>query len=226
MSASEAPPPSPPRVESRPPVAAHVFGSTLALADRYVALLAGPGVQRGLLGPREPGRLWTRHVLNSAALANIVPTGAVVLDIGSGAGLPGIPLALARPDLQVTLVEPMARRVAFLHEVVRELDIPVGVHHGRADTLPAACADVVVARAVAPLATLLGLTLPLLKPAGRLLALKGGGAATEIAAARSVLKHWPAATVSLVTVPTGAATATVVSVALDGDHSTEEDRER
>ena len=104
-----------------PAVAAAVFGDALPLAERYVARLAGDGVARGLIGPREVPRLWERHVLNSAAIAEAVPAGARVVDVGSGAGLPGIPLALARPDITLTLVEPMARRIEFLEEAVRDL---------------------------------------------------------------------------------------------------------
>ena len=206
-------------VEDPPPEAIDVFGAAVSVVERYVALLAGPGVERGLIGPREPSRLWTRHVLNSAALAGFVPAGADVVDVGSGAGLPGIPLALARPDLTVTLLEPMARRVAFLDEVVEELELAVRVQRGRAESFPAATVDVVVARAVAPLEKLARWTLPLLRPGGQLLALKGESAAAELAAAEDVLKQWPVATVSIVTAPAGAEAATVVSVALDGGPS-------
>ena len=213
-------------VERTPAAAAELFGAALSVAERYVGLLAGPGVERGLIGPREPARLWTRHVLNSAALAGFVPAGAEVLDVGSGAGLPGIPLALARTDLSVTLLEPMARRVAFLDEVVHELDLNVVVRRDRAESVRPASVDVVVARAVAPLEKLASLTLPLLRPGGLLLALKGESAAAEVAAAQDVLKRWPVATVSIVTASAGAEAATIVSVALDGGPSTEEDRER
>lgn len=217
--AGASPPNSAPPVEQPPPEAAAVFGAAFPAAQRYVGLLAGPGVERGLLGPREPARLWTRHVLNSAALAGFIPADAEVIDVGSGAGLPGIPLALARPDLSLTLLEPMARRVAFLDEVVAELGLSVRVQRGRADSLRPASADVVVARAVAPLDKLVPWTLPLVRPGGLLLALKGETAAAEIAAAQDVLQRWPVATVSLVTAPAGAETATVVSVALDGGQS-------
>lgn len=220
------PPQASTAVEAPPPEAVRVFGPAFAAAERYVGLLAGPGIERGLLGPREASRLWTRHVLNSAALAPYIPARSRVLDIGSGAGLPGIPLSLARPDLEVTLLEPMARRVAFLDEVVRELELDVMVRRGRAEEFPPASVDVVVARALAPLSKLVTLALPLLRPDGLLLALKGEAAGAEISAAESVLKRWPVATVSLVTVPAGAETATVVSVALDVGQSTEEDRER
>jgi len=114
-----------------PPLAAAVFGAATEAAVRYVAMLAGDGVVRGLIGPREVPRLWERHVLNSAALAEAVPSGARVVDVGSGAGLPGIPLGLARPDLTLTLVEPMARRVEFLQDVVTALGTPWRVVRGR-----------------------------------------------------------------------------------------------
>lgn len=212
-------PPRPPdRVESPPPAASKVFGPALPLAQRYVALLAGPGVERGLIGPREPARLWTRHLLNSAALAAFVPADAEVVDVGSGAGLPGIPLALARPDLRVTLLEPMARRVSFLTEVVADLGLAtVEVRRGRAEDMATGSVDVVVARAVAPLDRLVAMTVPLLRRGGRLVALKGQGAADEIAAAKSVLAAEPRATVSLVHSPVGADLATVVIVAVDAD---------
>jgi 16S rRNA (guanine527-N7)-methyltransferase len=181
-------------------------------------LLAGPGVARGLLGPREPARIWTRHLLNSAALAEFVPAAAKVIDVGSGAGLPGIPLALARPDLHVTLLEPMSRRVSFLEEVVADLGLGgVQVRRGRAEDVPARSIDVAVARAVAPLDRLVAMTLPMLRRGGRLVALKGQNAAEEIAAAKVVLAGEPRATVSLVHSPVGADVATVVIVAMDAD---------
>lgn len=166
---------------SVPPGAVAVFGDRLALAERYVALLAGPGVERGAVGPREAGRLWDRHVLNSAVVGELVAAGRRVLDVGSGAGLPGIPVALARPDLEVALLEPMARRVVFLQEVVAELGLPIVVHRGRAELTGGIPRDwdVVIARAVAPLGRLAGWCLPFLCPGGRLLALKGAGAADE-----------------------------------------------
>ena len=146
-------------------------------------MLAGPGVERGLLGPREVDRIWERHILNSAALAELIGPGARVIDIGSGAGLPGVPLAIARPDLRVTLVEPMLRRTEFLTEVVEALGIPVEVIRGRAEEpairSSAAGADVVVSRAVADLGTITRWSMPLLRPGGRMLALKGERAAAE-----------------------------------------------
>ncbi len=169
-----------------------VFGDRYALAERYVGLLAGPGVSRGLIGPREAGRLWERHLLNSAVLGELVPEGCRVLDVGSGAGLPGIPLALARPDLAIVLLEPMARRVAWLQEVVAELGLAVSVYRGRAedprvrDELGGK--DVVTARAVAPLGRLAGWSLPLVASGGRLLAVKGATAYEEAARDASAVR--------------------------------------
>ncbi|HEY3749975.1 MAG TPA: 16S rRNA (guanine(527)-N(7))-methyltransferase RsmG [Pseudonocardiaceae bacterium] len=165
--------------------AQRLFGERLPLAERFVALLTEHGVSRGLIGPREVDRLWDRHVLNSAAIAELVPESATLVDVGSGAGLPGIPLAIARPDLRVTLLEPMARRIAWLTEVVDELGIDVQVVRGRAEEPDVRRAvggvDVVTARAVAPLAKLAGWCLPLVAPGGVLLALKGESANEELA---------------------------------------------
>jgi 16S rRNA (guanine527-N7)-methyltransferase len=162
-----------------------VFGAHLPLAERLVDLLTEHGVPRGLIGPREVDRLWDRHVLNSAVLSELIPDGSTVVDVGSGAGLPGIPLAIARPDLQVTLLEPMARRVAWLTEVAEELDIDLRIERGRAEEPDVrrriGPADVVTARAVAPLAKLAGWCLPLVRPGGWLMALKGESASEELA---------------------------------------------
>lgn len=210
------PPTAASQVEPPPPEAGEVFGPALGRAQRYVTLLAGAGVERGLLGPREAGRLWSRHLLNCAALAAFVPSGSDVLDVGSGAGLPGIPLALARPDLRVTLLEPMARRVSFLEDAVSTLELAsVQVRRGRAEELEPSSVDVVVARAVAPLVRLVPMTLPLLRPGGRLVALKGSNAEGELDAAKSVLQHERGATVSLVQTPAGGDVATVVLIVLD-----------
>jgi len=170
-----------------PAEAGSVFGPAVDAAAEYARLLATEGTVRGMIGPREVPRLWERHLLNSAAIASLVPVGARVVDVGSGAGLPGIPLALARPDLTVTLLEPLARRVAFLTECVRRLGLErVTVVRGRAEEDPIrrqlGGADVVTARAVAPLDKLAGWCLPLLRPGGLLLAMKGSTAAAELAA--------------------------------------------
>ncbi|QXG77955.1 16S rRNA (guanine(527)-N(7))-methyltransferase RsmG [Modestobacter sp. L9-4] len=167
-----------------PEVAAAVFGAAAPAAARYVAMLAGDGVTRGLIGPREVPRLWDRHLLNSAALAEAVPHGARVVDVGSGAGLPGIPLGLARPDLTLTLVEPMARRVEFLTDVVTALGAPWRIVRGRAEERSVVRAvgpvDVVTARAVAPLPRLVGWCRGLLAPGSQLIALVGERAAAEV----------------------------------------------
>lgn len=168
-----------------PAVAERVFGDRLPLARRYAEHLVTTGVERGLIGPREAPRIWERHVLNCAVVAELLPDGARLVDVGSGAGLPGIPLVLARPDLQVALVEPLARRVEWLEEVVADLGIDVRVDRGRAEETAVRRrwegADVVTARAVAPLHRLAGWALPLLRTGGRVLALKGASAAEEIA---------------------------------------------
>lgn len=161
----------------------------LALVERYAELLATDGVVRGLIGPREVPRLWERHVVNCALLATALPRDASVADVGSGAGLPGLVVALARPDLQVTLIEPLLRRTTFLDEVVASLALDnVVVRRDRADALHGRSTfDVVTARAVAPLDRLLGWCMPLVAPSGTLVAMKGESAEDEITAARSVL---------------------------------------
>lgn len=164
----------------------------LALAERYVAWLSGAGVERGLLGPREVDRVWSRHLVNCAVLARFLPPQPHRLcDLGSGAGLPGLVLALLRPDVEVVLLEPLLRRTTFLHEVVDDLELPnVRIVRARAEEYArdAPAHDVVVARAVAPLARLVGWALPLLRPGGHLLALKGETAQQEIAEASDLLR--------------------------------------
>lgn len=165
-------------------VVERVFGDGSSQAIKFAAMLADHGVERGLIGPREVDRLWDRHLLNSAVLAELLPQNCRVVDVGSGAGLPGIPLAIARPDLRLTLLEPMARRVAWLEEVVGTLGLTVEVVRGRAEE-PAirqqlGGSDIVTARAVAPLERLAKWCLPLLRPGGQLLALKGESAAEEL----------------------------------------------
>jgi len=171
-----------------PPAAAAVFGERLDLACRYAALLAGAGVERGLIGPREVDRIWNRHILNSVAVAELIERDARVVDIGSGAGLPGLPIAIARPDLRVALVEPMLRRTEFLTETVAKLGLTVEVVRGRAEEPSVHAllsgADVVVSRAVASLDKLTGWSFPLLRTGGRMLAMKGERAEEEVAEGR------------------------------------------
>jgi 16S rRNA (guanine527-N7)-methyltransferase len=207
------------RVTSPSAAASTVFGAELGRVSAYAELLATEGTLRGLIGPHEVPRLWERHLLNCAVVAELLPPAARVVDVGSGAGLPGIVLALARPDTTVTLLEPMARRVAFLVACQQRLGLDnVVVRRGRAED-PAAVAalggaDIVTARAVAPLERLAGWCLPLLRPGGRLLALKGDNAEQELAAAKAALTRFGGSStrvvlcgVSVVSPPT-----TVVSV--------------
>jgi 16S rRNA (guanine527-N7)-methyltransferase len=183
-----------------PDILAAVFGPQAPLAIAYADLLATDGVVRGLIGPREAPRLWDRHLLNSAVLGELVPAGATVCDIGSGAGLPGIPLALARPDLQVELVEPLLRRVTFLEQAIQTLGLArVTVTRARAEALSGARADVVTARAVAPLSTLGAWCLPLVRPGGSLLALKGARAEQELAEAEPEFRRLGAISWDVVT---------------------------
>lgn len=169
-----------------PAAAAAVFGERVADAARFVGMLGAAGVERGVIGPREAERLWERHVLNSAVLGELIAPRCRVLDVGSGAGLPGIPLALARPDLTIALLEPMARRVSWLEEMTESLDLPVRVYRGRAEEWPVrADWDVVTARAVAPLGRLARWCLPLAGPRGRLLAVKGASAGSEVSRYRA-----------------------------------------
>lgn len=180
-----------------------MFGMTLvsddAIADRlyrdnyktirqYVDILVSRGVDWGLIGPREIGRLWERHILNSIALESLIPEGCRVADVGSGAGLPGIPLAILRPDLEMTLIEPMLRRSNFLTEALDELglDDRVTVVRGRAEDADLHV-DVVVSRAVAKLATLINWTADLIVESGSLLALKGQSADDEVVKAKKEL---------------------------------------
>lgn len=175
-----------------PAEAAGAFHEWLPLARRYAAWLAGPGTERGLLGPREVPRLWDRHLLNCAALADLLPADADVADIGSGAGLPGVVLAVARPDIRVTLVEPLLRRTTFLEEVVADLGLGerLEVVRARADALHGQRRFTVVAsRAVADLSRLLTWCVPLTEPGGHVLALKGRSAPDEIERARATVRR-------------------------------------
>lgn len=165
-----------------PEQARELFGASLPRIESYVELLSREGVRRGLIGPREVPRLWERHVMNCAVVEELIPWDTEVVDLGSGAGLPGIVLAILRPDLRVTLLEPLLRRTVFLQEAVDflELDNAV-VWRGRAEEQKAEVrAGVVTARAVAPLTRLARWALPLLRPGGMLLALKGEQAEAEL----------------------------------------------
>lgn len=168
-----------------PPVpdsARGVFADRLPLATAYAELLAVEATVRGLIGPREVPRLWERHLLNCAVVTELVPDGARVVDVGSGAGLPGLVLAIRRPDLEVTLVEPLLRRTTFLELAVEQLGLAgqVTVQRARAEQVEATY-DVVTSRAVAPLDRLARWCLPLVGPGGTMLAMKGSSAPDEVA---------------------------------------------
>jgi 16S rRNA (guanine527-N7)-methyltransferase len=190
-------------VAAPPPAAAPLFGAGLEAAVRYAQILAGAGVERGLLGPHEADRLWDRHLLNSVALGELLSPGEQIADIGSGAGLPGIPLALARADLRVTLIEPLLRRSDFLREVVEDLNLDVTVVRGRAEEQTVRQivgeADAVVSRAVASLDKLTKWSMPLLRPGGRMLAIKGERAEQEIDEHRRAMQSLGAVDARVVT---------------------------
>jgi len=169
-------------------IADRLYRDNYKTIRQYVDILVSRGVDWGLIGPREIGRLWERHILNSIALESLIPEGCRVADVGSGAGLPGIPLAILRPDLEMTLIEPMLRRSNFLTEALDELglDDRVTVVRGRAEDADLHV-DVVVSRAVAKLATLINLTADLIVESGSLLALKGQSADDEVVKAKKEL---------------------------------------
>lgn len=169
-------------------IADRLYRDNYKTIRQYVDILVSRGVDWGLIGPREIGRLWERHILNSIALESLIPEGCRVADVGSGAGLPGIPLAILRPDLEMTLIEPMLRRSNFLTEALDELglDDRVTVVRGRAEDVDLHV-DVVVSRAVAKLATLINWTADLIVESGSLLALKGQSADDEVVKAKKEL---------------------------------------
>jgi 16S rRNA (guanine527-N7)-methyltransferase len=170
-----------------------VFSRELPRAEQFAELLTHEATLRGLIGPREVPRLWERHLLNCAVISDLMPPESTVCDVGSGAGLPGIVLAIRRPDLQVTLLEPLLRRTTFLDLAVSTMELSnVHVHRGRAEELPgepgwAGGFDVVTSRAVAPMDRLARWSLPLVRSGGLLLAMKGSSAAAELSSASSVI---------------------------------------
>ncbi len=168
-------------IEAEPSGLGELFPNGTKEIRQYVDILLSDGVTRGLIGPRESERIWSRHILNSLALGSMVGQGVRVVDVGSGGGLPGIPLALARPDISVTLLEPLLRRVRFLGEVIERLGIgdQVAVVRGRAEDHDESY-DCVVSRAVAPLSKLVGWCVPLLAEGGEMLSLKGERADQEL----------------------------------------------
>ena len=182
-----------------------MFAARLPLAERYAALLADAGVVRGLIGPREAPRLWERHLINCGLLADALPLDADVCDIGTGAGLPGLVLAIRRPDLRMTLVEPLLRRSTFLGEAVAELGLAhVEVVRARAEELHGQAEfSVVTSRAVAPLGRLLDWSMPLVRQGGALVAMKGASAADEVAASARELRRHGAGAVEVLTYGVG-----------------------
>ena len=187
-----------------PPAVRRLYPDAAGGLSVYADLLATDGVVRGLIGPREVPRLWERHLLNCAVVEQVVPQGSAVADVGSGAGLPGLVLAIVRPDLSVTLIEPLLRRTTFLAEAVSAVGLTnVEVLRGRAEDVERTF-DVVVSRAVAPLPKLAGWCLPLCRPGGLMVAMKGASADDELGSADATLDRL------------GAAERTVRRVAVDG----------
>ena len=179
-------------IEIEPAEASVVFGDRIELARRFTAALGEHGEERGLIGPLEPARLWSRHILNSAVAGPLFASGARVGDVGSGAGLPGLVLAIARPDVEWVLIEPMERRVTWLQEQKDALDLQnVSIVRARGEEwTEGAVLDAVTARAVSALKTLIPLTAPLVRVGGELVLLKGANAANEIEAASKQLRKY------------------------------------
>ena len=164
---------------SRETLLENYFQESAEKVERYAEILQSWGIERGLIGPREGDRIWDRHIANCLPVTTLIPEGVKVADIGSGAGLPGIVIALARPDLEILLIEPLQRRVDFLHEVIKELELPITVIRGKSEGVKRSF-EIVTARAVAPLPKLLTISWHLVKAQGALLAMKGESAQEEI----------------------------------------------
>ena len=202
-------------LEKEPPYAAELFGNQIELARRFTNRLAQDSETFGLLGPRELSKIWSRHVINSGLLAELIPDGSKVVDVGSGAGLPGIPMAIAQPNAHFTLVEPMERRANWLKAVVQDLKIPnIEVLRARAEEVKRSDFDFATARAVAALDKLLKLMTPLIKdaPKGTVIALKGSKAQQEIEESAKILAKFGYSAPEVLILGSGKApeTATVV----------------
>ncbi len=207
--------------EPRPAAAEPIFGERLALAQRFAGHLCTTGVEWGLIGPREVPRIWTRHILNCAVVGELMPANASVIDVGSGAGLPGLALLIARPDLRMTLLEPFERRTEWLALVARDLGLDVRIVRARAEDIAGGeKAAVVTARAVAPLERLARWGLPLVEPGGELLAIKGRTAQQEVDTSREQMRRLGARDVAVVQCGAGLlATPTTVVRARSRDRS-------
>jgi 16S rRNA (guanine527-N7)-methyltransferase len=202
-------------LEKEPPYAAELFGEQIELARRFTNRLAQDSETFGLLGPRELSKIWSRHVINSGLLAELIPDGSRVVDVGSGAGLPGIPMAIAQPNAHFTLVEPMERRANWLKAVVEDLKIPnIAVIRARAEEVKKSDFDYATARAVAPLDKLLKLMSPLISDStkGTVIALKGSKAQQEIEESAKILAKFGYSAPEVLILGSGKApeTATVV----------------
>jgi 16S rRNA (guanine527-N7)-methyltransferase len=202
-------------LEKEPPYAAELFGEQIELARRFTNRLAQDSETFGLLGPRELSKIWSRHVINSGLLAELIPDGSKVVDVGSGAGLPGIPMAIAQPNAHFTLVEPMERRANWLKAVVEDLKIPnIAVIRARAEEVKKSDFDYATARAVAPLDKLLKLMSPLISDStkGTVIALKGSKAQQEIEESAKILAKFGYSAPEVLILGSGKApeTATVV----------------
>jgi 16S rRNA (guanine527-N7)-methyltransferase len=203
-------------VESEPPLAASLFGEQINRARQFTADLVAHGEGLGLIGPLEMPRIWTRHILNSALLASLIKPGRVG-DVGSGAGLPGLVLAIARPDAQFILIEPMERRVEWLRREAEALELEnVEVVRARAEEAKLTpWLDQVTARAVSALAKLIPLTVPLVRSGGELLFLKGASVDAEVAAAAAAIRRTRLTAVEVLTLGEGAAATRVFRATVD-----------
>ncbi len=187
-----------------PNAATKIFGDRLPLAEAYHHSLSTTAAERGFIGPKEVERLWERHILNCAVIQEHFASDLRVADVGSGAGLPGIPLAIARPDLRITLIEPLLKRSTYLAEITQQLGLDnVTVTRGRAEEQPKAAFDAVTSRAVAPLGKLAGWSLPLVVGGGEMIAMKGESVAEELERDRAQIEKAGGTNPTILTVGAG-----------------------